>query len=274
MKAHPNIRFLRRGRLPLSFCAGCGCGQILNYFLYAIEELNLNMDNIVLVAGVGCSARIAVYIDTYVIHGVHGRTFPISTGIKLANPQVKVVVFTGDGDLAAIGANHFIQAARRNLDVTVILVNNGIYGMTGGQVAPTTPAGAITQTTPRGNVEQPFDLCGLAEAAGATYVSRCTTAHPRLAKNLIKKGLMHQGFSFVEIVSQCPTYFGKYVLKLRDPTEYLDWLQQSAFIEETGKIDREKPEGRIVCREFVNRRELTLVERYLELEKAARKNNV
>jgi len=268
VKAHSNIGFIRSGAFPHSFCPGCGCGQIMNYFLYAIDELKLDRDKMALVTGVGCSARIPVYIDAYVVHGVHGRTFPISTGIKLANPEVNVVVFTGDGDCAAIGGNHFIQAARRNLDVTVILVNNGVYGMTGGQVAPTTPSDARTSTTPWGNIERPYDLCKLAEAAGATYVSRWTTAHPKPAIKAIKKGIQHKGFSFIEIVSQCPTYFGRYVLRLTEPEEYLNWLRKnSVSTEKASKMSHEELMGKIVVGEFVDKREPTLLERYLEMEK-------
>jgi 2-oxoglutarate ferredoxin oxidoreductase subunit beta len=272
MKAHPNIKFLRGYALPHGFCPGCGCGQILNYFIYAIDELKLDIDNMALVTGVGCSSRIPVYIDAYVIHGVHGRTFPIATGIKLANPEVNVVVFTGDGDCAAIGGNHFVQAARRNLDVTTILVNNGIYGMTGGQVAPTTLSDAITSTTPWGNVEHPFDLCRLAEAAGATYVSRWTTAHPKSSIKAIKKGIQHKGFSFIEMVSQCPTYFGRYVLGFREPEQSLNWLRENSVPKE--KADKMSPEelrGKIVVGEFVEKREPTLIEKYLEMEKKVRR---
>ncbi|MEM3703051.1 MAG: thiamine pyrophosphate-dependent enzyme [Candidatus Bathyarchaeia archaeon] len=268
MKEHPNIKFLRKGVLPHGFCPGCGCGQILNYFLYAVDELKLDVDNMALVTGVGCSARIPVYIDAYVIHGVHGRTFPISTGIKLANPNVNVVVFTGDGDCAAIGANHFIQAARRNLDVTVILVNNGIYGMTGGQVAPTTPSAVRTSTTPYGNIERIFDLCKLAETAGATYVCRWTTAHSRSLINAIKKGLEHKGFALIEIVSQCPTYFGRYALGFTEPERHLNWLRENSVTKEkASKMSPEELRGKIVVGEFVEKREPTLIEKYLEVER-------
>lgn len=269
MKPHPNAKFIRKGGLPHMFCPGCGCGQIMNYFLYAMQELNLDIDSMVLIGGVGCNARIPVYIDAYAIHGVHGRTLAWATGVKLANPELTVVVFTGDGDCAAIGGNHFIQAARRNLDVTVILVNNGIYGMTGGQVAPTTPCDARTSTTPWGNLEDPFDLCELAGAAGATYVSRWTTAHSKPAIKAIKKGLQHKGFSFIEMVSQCPTYFGRYVLGFTEPEEYLNWLRKnSVFKEKASKMSQEELTGKILVGEFVDKREPTLLERYLEMEKA------
>jgi len=273
MKVHPNIKFLRRDALPHGLCPGCGCGQILNYFLYAIDELKLDIDKMALVTGVGCSSRIPVYIDAYVIHGVHGRTFPIATGIKLANPEVNVVIFTGDGDCAAIGGNHFIQAARRNLDVTTILVNNRIYGMTGGQVAPTTPSDAITSTTPLGNVECPFDLCKLAEAAGATYVSRWTTAHPRSCINAIKKGIQHKGFSFIEIVSQCPTYFGRYALGFREPEQFINWLRENSVPKEkANKMSPEELRTKIVVGEFVEKRKPTLIEQYMEMEKRVRRH--
>jgi len=179
-----------------------------------------------------------------------------------------VVIFAGDGDCAAIGGNHFIQAARRNLDVTLIIVNNGIYGMTGGQVAPTTPFDARTSTTPWGNLENSFDLCKLAKAAGATHVSRWTTAHPKSAIKAIKKGIQHKGFSFIEMVSQCPTYFGRYVLGFTEPEEYLNWLRKNSVSKEkASKMSPEELAGKIVVGEFVDKREPTLVERYLEMEK-------
>jgi len=268
MKPHPNAKFIREGGLPHMFCPGCGVGQIMNYFLYAIQELNLDIDDMVLIGGVGCNARIPVYIHADAIHGVHGRTLAWATGVKLANPELTVVIFAGDGDCAAIGGNHLIQAARRNLDVTLIVVNNGIYGMTGGQVAPTTPCDARTSTTPWGNLENSFDLCKLAKAAGATHVSRWTTAHPKSAIKAIKKGIQHKGFSFIEMVSQCPTYFGRYVLGFTEPEEYLNWLRKNSVSKEkASKMSPEELAGKIVVGEFVDKREPTLVERYLEMEK-------
>ena len=196
------------------FCPGCACGQIMNNFIYAIDELGLDPKQIVTIGGVGCTARIPAYIKTDAIHGIHGRTLGFATGVKLANPELKVVILTGDGDAAAIGGNHLIQAARRNLDVTMIVNNNGSYAMTGGQVSPVTPTGATTTTTTLGNLESPFDLCKLVEAAGGTYISRWTTAHSAQLIKAIKEGIQHKGFSFIEVVGQCPTIYGRYCLGL------------------------------------------------------------
>lgn len=273
MKPHPNVKFLRNGVLPHQFCPGCGCGQVLNYLIYAMQELNLDMDKVVLLGGVGCNSRIPVYMNAEAVHGTHGRTLAWATGIRLANPELKVIVVTGDGDCVSIGTNHFVQAARRNLDVTVILVNNGVFGMTGGQAAPTTPLGSRTSTSPMGSMENAFDLCKLAETAGATYVSRWTTAHPRSAIRSIKKGIEHKGFSFIEMVSQCPTYFGRYVLKIstEKPLEYLLWLRNNSITKEkASQLSDEELREKIVVGDFVEKRAPTLMQRYLEMERSVR----
>lgn len=198
-------------RLPFIMCPGCGIGQVLNYTLHAvdriIEETDARKEDFVFISGVGCSSRITShYLNFDSGWTLHGRALPIATGVLLANPKLKIIVFTGDGDAAAIGGNHFIHAFRRNINVTVLCMNNGLYGMTGGQVAPTTPASTATPTTPYGNIEDAFDLCKLAETAGASYVSRWTTAHPNQAIKAIKKGIANQGASFIEMLTQCPVH--------------------------------------------------------------------
>jgi 2-oxoglutarate ferredoxin oxidoreductase subunit beta len=201
------------------------------------------------------------------IHGIHGRTLGFATGVKLANPQLTVVILTGDGDVAAIGGNHLIQAARRNLDVTVIVNNNGTYAMTGGQVSPVTPTGATTTTTTRGNIEAPFDLCKLVEAAGGTYVSRWTTAHSAQLINAIKEGIQHSGFSFIEVVGQCPTIYGRYCLGLREPVDNLNWLKENSITKaQAEKMKTEELDGKVIVGNFVKKKELTLNERYEALE--------
>ncbi len=215
---------LREGSLPHFFCPGCGCGQVMSYFLRAADHVDLDFDNLVAIGGVGCTARIPVYLDADALHGVHGRVLPWATGIKLHKPELDVVVFAGDGGVAAIGGNHFIQAARRNLNVTVIVVNNLNFAMTGGQVSPTTPKGLTTSTTPSGNVEPSFDLNKLAEAAGASYISRWNTANSAQAISSMEEALEHEGFSLVEIISQCPTHFGRYALGTGSPTEVVQWI--------------------------------------------------
>ena len=168
-KCNPNRKYLREDKLPHFFCSGCGCGQVLNYFTQALAHLDMTPENMLCIGGVGCTARIPVVLKCDAFHGVHGRTLAWATGVKLHQPEIPIVIFAGDGDLASIGGNHFIHAARRNLDVTVIMVNNLNFAMTGGQVAPTTPEHARTMTTPYGSAEPCFDICKLAMAAGATH---------------------------------------------------------------------------------------------------------
>lgn len=271
MMEHPNLKYLRPGSLPHMFCPGCGSGQILNYFLYAVEQLDLNIDNLVTIGGVGCMSRGPAYLNTSAIHGIHGRNLPFATGIKLVNPELDVVILMGDGGTAAIGGNHLIQAARRNLDVTVIVNNNGSYAMTGGQVSPMTPSGATTSTTTRGNLERRFDLCKLTEVAGGTYISRWTTAHGPQLINSIKKGIKHKGFSFIEVVAQCPTQYGRYVLRLRDPVSNFKWLRENSVTErQAEKMTPEELEDRILVGDFVEKKMPTLGDRYLEMEEKAR----
>ncbi|MGQ9695567.1 MAG: thiamine pyrophosphate-dependent enzyme [Thermodesulfobacteriota bacterium] len=218
-------KYLRKEALPLIFCPGCGDGTVLNVFLRAVEEMGI-FQNLALVGGIGCSGWLPTYLRADVLHVLHGRAIPFATGLKLTDPQRKVIVFTGDGDGVGIGGNHFIHGARRNIDLTVIMLNNGIYGMTGGQVAPTTPVLGRTQTSPYGNIEYPFDVCELARAAGATYVARWTTAHPYQLLKAIKEGINHEGFSFIEVLSQCPTQAGRYMEGTSDPGELLSLIKK------------------------------------------------
>ena len=269
---HPNLKFMREEALPSIFCPGCGCGQIMSYLLFAFNELNMDMNKVVLIGGVGCNARIPAYINTEAIHGAHGRTLAWATGIRLTNPELTVIILTGDGDLAAIGGNHFIQAARRNLDVTVIVNNNQAYGMTGGQVGPTSVVGATLTTTPHGNLEDPFDLYKLAEAAGATYISRWTTAHPGPAIRAIKGAIEHKGFALVEMMAQCITYYGRYVLGFRDPLDHYKWLKENSVLRnQAEKMTPKELEGKIIVGNFVQQRRPTLIERYLEMEATVHK---
>lgn len=268
MMEHPNLKYIRKGSLPHMFCPGCGAGQILNYFIYAIDDLELDLDKLVTIGGVGCMSRAPAYLNTSAIHGIHGRNLPFATGIKLANPDLTVAILMGDGGTAAIGGNHLIQAARRNLDVTVIVDNNGSYAMTGGQVSPMTPKGATTSTTTRGNLERSFDLCKLVEAAGGTYISRWTTAHSVQLINSIKKGLQHKGFSFIEVIGQCPTQYGRYVLGLRDPVSNLNWLLENAVtVKQAEKMTEEDLKDKILVGDFVKKEMPTLENLYAELER-------
>jgi 2-oxoglutarate ferredoxin oxidoreductase subunit beta len=206
---NPVTKFLRTDRLPHIWCAGCGIGTSVNCFARAVDACEIALDRIAIVSGIGCTGRVAGYMRLDSFHTTHGRAIPFATGLKLANPDLKVVVYSGDGDLAAIGGNHLIHAGRRNIDLTVICINNFTYGMTGGQVAPTTPLAAIATTSPYGNLEDPFNLCHLADSAGAVYVARWTTYHVRQLQKSIGRALKKRGFSFIEVLSPCPTLYGR-----------------------------------------------------------------
>ncbi|WP_440950196.1 thiamine pyrophosphate-dependent enzyme [Methanosphaerula subterraneus] len=225
----------RQDRLPHIYCAGCGNGTIINCTLGAVEEMGWKKEDTVFVSGIGCSSRAPGYIQTDSLHTTHGRALAFATGVKLAAPRLHVIVFTGDGDLAAIGGNHFIHACRRNVDMTVVCMNNQIYGMTGGQGSPTTPCGALTSTTPYGACEPAFDLTELAVAAGANYVARWTTYHVKELTRAIKVGLETPGFSFIEVRAQCPTNFGR-KNKLRDVSAMIDQMKSQALLKQ--KYDR------------------------------------
>ena len=206
---HPMDDLLRTDRLPHIWCPGCGLGVALTCFLSALRKSGLDLDKVAVVSGIGCTGRVAGYVRLDSFHTTHGRAIPFATGLKLANPELTVVVFSGDGDLVTIGGNHFIHAARRNMDITVICVNNFNYGMTGGQAGATTPIGGITTTTPYGNYEYPFNVSALATACGAVYVARWTVLHARRLERSMTEALLKPGFSLVEVISPCPTGFGR-----------------------------------------------------------------
>jgi len=206
---HPLDLYLRTERLPHVWCPGCGLGIALNALLRAMQKIGMDPDKTVVVSGIGCTGRAAGYLKMDSFHTTHGRAIPFALGIKAARPDLNVIVFSGDGDLFSIGGNHIIHAARRNIDITVIGVNNFIYGMTGGQLAPTTPETSITTTSPYGNLESPFNMPGLLSTAGASYVARWTVVHVRRLEKGLEKALLKRGFSFVEVMSPCPTAFGR-----------------------------------------------------------------
>ena len=208
MRATAIEQYVRTDRLPHIWCSGCGIGIVMRAMIEALSQCDVRLDDVVIVSGIGCSGRVAGYAKMDSFHTTHGRAIPFATGLKLGNPKLKVIVFSGDGDLFAIGGNHFIHAARRNMDMTVICVNNFIYGMTGGQAGSTTPPHARTTTTPYGNFEPPFNLPHLAMACGAVYVARWTTYHVVQLIQAMKEAIAKRGFSFVEAISPCPTVFG------------------------------------------------------------------
>lgn len=215
--------YLRQWAMPHVLCPGCAHGIVLRAFLEAVDGLHLDQDKLAIVAGIGCSSRLAGYVDFCTLHGTHGRAPAFATGLKLARPELNVVVVTGDGDGLAIGGNHLIHAARRNIDLTVLLLNNSIYGMTGGQSSPTTPEEAVASTTPAGNTEPMFDACKLLTGAGASFVARVLAANPIEMTKIMADGMTHPGFSFIEVISDCPEYYGRYN-KVGGGAEMLTWM--------------------------------------------------
>lgn len=247
----------------------------MNIFLRALHESGYeDLSEFVFCSGIGCSSWIpSPYFIADSVHTPHGRSIPVATGIKLVRPSLNVVVFGGDGDIVGIGMGHFIHAARRNLDVLVIMVNNMIYGMTGGQVAPTTPFKTKTATTPYGNFEQPLDAARLAATAGACYSARWTTAHPKELKESIKKAISVKGFRFIEVVSQCPTAYGKRA-GFKNAGEMVRWLREKAVsIQQTEEMTTEELQQRIIIGEFMERSRPTIVENIYATIKEAHLNS-
>ena len=265
-------RYMRDLKLP--FCPGCGLFSLSDTFLRAVYELgNENLDKFCFASGIGCSSWIpSPYFLADSIHTLHGRSIPVATSIKLVRPDLNVIVFGGDGDIVGIGLSHFIHAARRNTDILVIMGNNMVYGMTGGQVAPTTPFKTRTTTTPYGSFEHPLDAAKLAVAAGAAYSARWTTAHPTELKESIKKALQLQGFRFIEAVTQCPTAYGRRA-GFKDIGETLRYFKENAVpAEKAEKMNAEELEKKIVVGEFVYRKRPTLVETVYSVLEEAKKS--
>jgi len=259
--ASPMSGILRMERMPHIWCPGCGIGSEVNSFAEAIKRSGIDPKKLVVVSGIGCTGRVAGYVNFDSIHTTHGRAIPVATGIKLANPELTVVVFSGEGDLTGIGGNHLIHAARRNMDLVVICNNNFTYGMTGGQVTPTTPGGAIASTTPYGNHEYPFSLPFLADAAGATYVARWTSMHARNLTQSIEEALSKKGFSFIEVISPCTTLYLRRN-RLGDGVDMLQFYQENTVLKH-GCDTRETAinyQGKIVIGKFVDKNKPTYLE--------------
>jgi len=249
---HPFSKYLREEMMPHIWCPGCGNGIVLNCFTHALDELKMDLDKLVVVSGIGCIGRTAGYINADSFHTTHGRALAFATGVKMANPDLEVVVISGDGDLFAIGGNHFIHAARRNIGMKVLCVNNLNYGMTGGQQGPTTPIESLTTTSPYGNIEHPFNLVHLAAASGATYVARWTTLHVRRLTMSLKKMMQKKGFSFVEVLSPCPEIFGRHN-KMRSGLEMMSWFKKASVIDNFSDPSKaEITADKIVVGEFVD----------------------
>jgi 2-oxoglutarate ferredoxin oxidoreductase subunit beta len=251
---NPVEPFLRMERMPHIWCPGCGIGTTVNCFARALLESQVNLDRVAIVSGIGCSGRVAGYLQLDSFHTTHGRAIPFATGLKLANPSLHVVVYSGDGDLFAIGGNHIIHAARRNLDLKVICVNNLIYAMTGGQTAPTTPVTALTTTAPYGCYEPAFNLPNLMDAAGAAYVARWTTFHVRQLTRSMTEIFAKRGFCFIEVLSPCPTLYQRRN-KLGDALDTMKYYKQRSKVRHgapTNEVAMSK-DGDIIVGKFVDR---------------------
>ncbi|MFV0420660.1 2-oxoacid:ferredoxin oxidoreductase subunit beta [Oleidesulfovibrio sp.] len=259
--------YLRHNKkFPHVFCAGCGHGIVLGSLIRSVHSLSLAKDDVVIVAGIGCSGRMAVYVDFNTVHTTHGRALTFATGIKMANPQLKVICVMGDGDAMSIGGNHLIHAARRNIGITTLILNNFIYGMTGGQCSSATPHGDMSMTTPYGSLEPSFDFVEMAKASGANYVARGTVFHANLLDRLITGALESPGFSMVEALSPCPTQYGR-KNKFRSAVDMYQWLKKNTVkLEsvESGKVAKGDP--RIPIGLFRDRGQPGLEEKYAALK--------
>jgi len=251
---NPLLDYLRRDILPTPFCSGCGCGTVLNLFARAVHESGIKPEDLVCVTGIGCSSWIpSPFFKCDTLHTTHGRALAFATGIKVMKPHLNVVVIAGDGDITGIGGNHLIHAARRNVGLSVFLVNNSIYAMTGGQVAPTTPFGISTSTTPHGSVEPPLQAAEMVKAAGADYVARWTTWHVMQLKKAMKSAIAKDGFSFLEIVSQCPVSYGKAVRR-REASDFLrHYRDNSVRIKDASVMPEDELESKILVGELADR---------------------
>jgi 2-oxoglutarate/2-oxoacid ferredoxin oxidoreductase subunit beta len=249
------LQKLRRNKkFPTIWCSGCGIGIVMGALIRAIDHLGLKNDDVALVAGIGCTARMPIYLDFNTLHTTHGRALAFATGLKIARPDMKVIAIMGDGDALAIGGNHFIHAARRNLGITAIVVNNAIYGMTGGQYSPTTPLNGRATTAPYGNIEPPFPICELAAAAGASYVARSTVYHALELDKFISEAIAKDGFSLVEAVSYCHTTYGR-LNKLGTAADMMRSLKDNSISQSAyGRLSPEEQAGntKVVRGNFVN----------------------
>ena len=257
--------YLRLDKLPHIWCPGCGHGILMRAVLQAIHNLQLDKDKVCIVSGIGCSSRAAGYMDFNTLHTTHGRALAFATGVKLANPELEVIVITGDGDAAAIGGNHLIHAARRNINITTIVFNNNIYGMTGGQYSPATPTGDFGTTAPYGNIDESFDIPKLADAAGATYVARGTVYHANQLVKLIENGIKNKGFSLIEGLSICPTYYAR-TNKKGSTVDIMKWQKKNAVdVNAAEKLAPEQLQEKFIIGELKNTTKPEYTEEYQKI---------
>ncbi len=264
-------KYLRHDKkFPHVWCPGCGIGILLGAMIRAIDRIGYDKNEIVLVSGIGCSSRLPVYVDFHTVHTTHGRALTFATGIKLANPKLNVMVVMGDGDAMAIGGNHFIHAARRNIGLTTIILNNNIYGMTGGQNSPTTPYGAKSSTTLYGHIEQPFNISQMAVAAGAPFVARGTVFQARQLDSLIEQALLKSGFSVVEAIAHCHTQYGRQN-RLGTAVEMLEWQRDhSVSVDKAAKMSPEELKDKIITGVLVNKELPVYEEEYEKIRERAK----
>ncbi|WP_147821818.1 2-oxoacid:ferredoxin oxidoreductase subunit beta [Salidesulfovibrio onnuriiensis] len=265
-------QYLRHNKkFPHVLCAGCGHGIVLGTLIRSVHQLQIPKDDVVIVAGIGCSGRLAVYVDFNTVHTTHGRALTFATGIKMANPKLNVICIMGDGDALSIGGNHMIHAARRNIGVTALVLNNNIYGMTGGQSSPATPAGSVSMTAPFGQLEKSFDTVELAKGAGANFVARGTVFHVRKLEKLMVTAIERPGFNMLEIITPCHTQFGR-KNKYKTPVDMYKWLKSNAMdIERYNEIEEGKRGDKFPIGTFIERDQPGLEERYYKLKADLRK---
>jgi len=264
-------KYLRHDKkFPHVWCPGCGNGVILGSLIRAIDRLGLTKDEIVLASGIGCSGRMPVYVDFNTLHTTHGRALTFATGIKLAKPSLTVITVMGDGDATAIGGNHFIHAARRNVNLTAIIINNQIYGMTGGQFSPTTPYGSHAATAPYGHIEHAFSIAELAVTAGAAFVGRGTVYHVQLLDKLIKEAVLKRGFSVVEIISNCHIQFGRRN-EMGNPVTMMEWMRDRAVtVEKAEKMTSEELENKFTIGILADEEKPVYTEEYDKIRERAK----
>lgn len=264
-------KYLRsKKKFPHVWCPGCGIGIVLGSIIRAVDSLSWEKDDIVMVSGIGCTSRMPAYVDFNTIHTTHGRALAFGTGVKMANPSLEVMAVMGDGDALAIGGNHIIHAARRNINITAIIVNNDNYGMTGGQFSPVTPEGARTATTPYGMIEPGFDICNLMEGAGAPFVARGTVYHIIELDKILTRAFKKKGFSVVEVLAPCPTNFGR-ANRLGGPVEMMRLLKDNTInISQAKALKPEDALGKVVRGVFVDKVSIPYEERYEKLCEKAR----